>query len=169
MKETLEIINELQSKGLLKKFAIGGAIASIFYIEPIATFDLDIIVILPTNDNSLIPLAGIYDWVRNNNYKIEKEHIIIKDIPVQIIPAYNDLLKEAVDNALSLKYEDVRTYVISPEYLVAIMLQTYRPKDKERLVRFFRECEINSELLKKILKKHDLLENFKDFNNKLLQ
>ena len=169
MKETLQIINELQSKGIMKKFAIGGAIASIFYVEPIATFDLDIMIILPTNDKSLTPLAYIYDWARKNNYKIEKEHIVIKGVPVQFIPAYNDLVKEAVNNALNKNYEGVGTYVISPEYLVAIMLQTYRPKDKERLVRFFRDCEINSELLNEIIKKHNLLENFKDFNSKLLQ
>ena len=42
MEETIKILNELQEKKLLRKYAIGGGIATIFYVEPVLTYDLDI-------------------------------------------------------------------------------------------------------------------------------
>ena len=45
MKKTLKIINELQQQGLIKNFAIGGGIATIFYVESILTYDLDVFFI----------------------------------------------------------------------------------------------------------------------------
>lgn len=57
MEKTIKIINELIEDGVIKHYAIGGAIASIFYTEPIATYDLDIFFIF---DISLTP---IYQWM----------------------------------------------------------------------------------------------------------
>jgi hypothetical protein len=34
MRKTLEIINELKQKGFITDYAIGGGIATLFYIEP---------------------------------------------------------------------------------------------------------------------------------------
>lgn len=45
----LKIINEMYKKGILKNYAIGGAVATIFYTEPFFTRDIDIFFIPPKN------------------------------------------------------------------------------------------------------------------------
>lgn len=165
MEKALKVINELQSEGLIKKYAIGGAIASIFYIEPITTYDLDIMIILSKESNILTPLTPIYEWLLQKGYKPEKEHVIIKGIPVQFLPVYNELVTEAVRNSVEKKYNETEVSVIKPEYLIAIMLDTYRPIDRERIVRFLEKAEIDYELLKKILEKYGLTEKFKIFES----
>ena len=49
------------------------------------------------------------------------------------------------------------------EYLVAIMLQTYRPKDKDRLLKFLQETSLDFPLLNSILRKHNLVDSFDTF------
>ncbi len=156
----------MQSDGILKKYAIAGGIAAIFYIEPFATFDLDIFVVLPEENNMLVSLSPIYEWLKEKGYKPEKEYIIIEDIPVQFIPAYNELVKEAVINAVEQNYKEIPVRVLQKEYLLSIMLQTNRPKDIARMIKFFDETEISDKVLEKILIKHNLKNAFTEFKRK---
>lgn len=47
MEKTLQILNALERDGVLSRYAIGDAMGTMFYVEPVLTFDLDIFVILP--------------------------------------------------------------------------------------------------------------------------
>ena len=165
MEIALKIINELKSEGLIEKYAIGGAIASIFYIEPITTYDLDIMIVIDVEGNILAPLSPIYEWLMKKGYKTEKEHVIIEGIPVQFLPVYNELVTEAVNNAIEKKYNETVTFVMKPEYLIAIMLDTNRPIDRERIVRFSDKAELDYKLLNSILEKYSLTEKFKIFKS----
>jgi len=156
----------MHKEGLFKKYAIGGGIASLFYIEPIATFDLDIFVILPESEEVLLSLSPLYDWLRERKYKLVKEHIVIEGIPVQFIPVYNELVKEAVLKAVRKKYESISTFVLKPEYLMAIMLDTNRAKDRERIIKMFDEAEISADLLKTISNAHGLIKAYNNFIKK---
>ncbi len=167
MKETIKIINQLQKKGLIGKFAIGGGIAAIYYIETILTYNLDIFFIPINEKNNLISSEPIYNILKEQGYKTKKEHIMIEGIPVQLIPVYNNLVKEAVQNAKEIKYKKVRTWIIGLEYLSAIMLQTYRPKDKESLIKIFTETSINKKKFNVLLKKYNLEQKFKRFEKLL--
>ena len=42
MDKALAVINELERDGVIRKYAIGGAIGAMFYVEAVATFDLDV-------------------------------------------------------------------------------------------------------------------------------
>lgn len=163
MEETLKIINELQDSGLIKRYAIGGAMASIFYIEPITTYDIDIMIILDNESKLLVSLSPIYEWLTKKGYLTDKEHIIIEGIPVQFLPVYNELVEEAVNNSEEKKFKDTNTYVIKPEYQIAIMLDTYRAKDRERIARFLEQGDIDFKYLDTILHKFNLNGKFKKF------
>ena len=169
MKKTLEIINHMQDDGLFRKYAIGGGIATLFYIEPIATFDLDIFFIPNNNQDIILSLSPLYEWLKQKNYTPIKEHVVIEGVPVQFIPVYDDLVREAVHKAAKKKYEDISTFVVSPEYLIAIMLKTGRSKDRERLIKMFDQTNILNEQLEKILTKYDLIGAYKKFRNKFYE
>ncbi len=164
MRETLLLLNQMKSEGILTEYAIGGAVASIFYIEPATTYDLDVFVILPEeSESTLLIMKPLYEWLERKDCKFLGEHILIEGIPVQFIPAYNELVNEAVENASVLNYDNVPVRVIAPEYLVAIMLQVNRNKDRERALRFFEEYQSNETKLQRILKDHNLLNSYNNF------
>src|SRR5436853_441650 len=96
MEKTLEALNELEATGITARYAIGGAVGLIFYVEPLLTYDLDVFCLLPTQPGALISLSPIYDHLTGQGHSLDREHIIISGIPVQFIPAYNELVVEAV-------------------------------------------------------------------------
>ena len=64
MERTLQVLNELEQDGIMSRYAIGGAMGATFYVEPLLTFDLDIIVLLPQMNSGLLTLAPLYEALR---------------------------------------------------------------------------------------------------------
>jgi hypothetical protein len=56
MKETLRVLNELEQSGVIGRYAIGGAVGAIFYMEPFLTYDLHVFVALPATGRALLTL-----------------------------------------------------------------------------------------------------------------
>ncbi|MDQ6626426.1 MAG: nucleotidyltransferase [Verrucomicrobiota bacterium] len=157
MKRTVEVLNELERAGVFARYAIGGAMAATFYAEPLLTFDLDVFVLLTPSPAGLITLTPIYDALRVRGYAEESECVSIEGVPVQFLPAYNELLEEALREAAETDYDGTPTRVLGPEHLVAICVQTGRDKDRER-VRLLREqTSLDHGLLDAVLCRYDLI------------
>ena len=127
MKEAIEVLNALEKEGLFSRYAIGGAMAATFYVEPVLTYDLDIFVIFPESAG-LAPLSPLYEKLRGMGFSEEGECIRVHGVPVQFLPAYNVLLEYALREAIETEYDGTPTRVLSIEYLIAICLQTVDPK-----------------------------------------
>jgi hypothetical protein len=156
MKRTLQVLNELEHEGVILRYAIGGAMGATFYVEPLLTFDLDVFVILPQAAGNLLSLAPLYEALRSRGYAEEGECVLIEGVPVQFLPAYNDLLEEALREARETPYEEISARVVRAEHLIAICLQTGRDKDCER-VRILREqAELDMNYLTDVLQRHGL-------------
>jgi len=162
MEKTLGVLNRLVHANLVEKYALGGAFALLFYTEPALTYDLDVFLFLPRSQSSkkIIDLGPIYSFLRSLGYRVDKEHILIEGVPVQLIPAYNSLVEEAVQKAKVKKYQGVSTKVLSLEHLLALMIQTGRVKDKERIPPLLQGCKIDKKNLGKILERHHLKEKW---------
>jgi hypothetical protein len=156
MQKTLQVLNDLVSDGVLNRYAIGGAMGATFYVEPVLTFDLDIFVILPQTVSGLLTLEPLYDSLRDRGYTEEGECVNIEGIPVQFLPAHNDLLVEALAEAREVFYEQTPTRVLRPEHLAAIALQTGRDKDRERVRLLREEAELDEAYLENVLIRHGL-------------
>ncbi len=169
MKATLEVINQMQTDGVIGKYAIGGAVGATFYLEPAATFDIDVFVSLPTFPNSaLVTLSPIYDYLTQRGFKIEGEAVIIDGWPVQFLPPGNTLYEEALAQAVETELEGVRTWVMTAEHLVAIALQTGRAKDHIRILQFVESGVIDPSQLDAILSRHHLLAKWEQFGHQFL-
>jgi len=71
MKATLEVINQMQSDGVIGRYAIGGAVGATLYLEPVATLDIDIFVSLSSLPGAvLLTLSPIYDYLTSLGHKI---------------------------------------------------------------------------------------------------
>ena len=147
----------MERDGVFTRYAIAGAMAATFYVEPLLTFDLDVFVVLPQTPGGLLTLAPLYDALRARGYsEQENECIRIEGVPVQFLPAYNALLEEALREAQEIMYEDAPARVLRSEHLLAICLQTGRSKDRER-VRILREqAKLDQNFLADVLRRHQL-------------
>ena len=54
IKEVLTVVNRMQADGVIEPYAIGGAVGATFYLEPVATLDVDIFVVVESVPGSLI-------------------------------------------------------------------------------------------------------------------
>jgi hypothetical protein len=151
------IINQMVADGVIENYAIGGATAAFFYIEPDTTFDVDIFCVLTGFKKDAIDmLQPIYDYLRQKNYHPEAEAVSIEGAAVQFLPVHTTLNEEAVEQANVFDYEGVPVRVMTPEHLVGIMLQTGRPKDYVRVARFVSADAFNPNTLRIILNRHGL-------------
>lgn len=167
MKNALNVLNELKEKGLIKDYAIGGAIAALRWTEPFFTQDLDIFIVLEkeADEKGVIILSPIYEYLKSKGYVWKGHWIMIEGVPVDIFPA-DPLEKEAIEEAEEAEYEGVRTKVIIPEYLIALFLRGGRDKDLRKVQMLLEQCEIDRERLQSILTQYGLDEKFRDFEEK---
>jgi hypothetical protein len=170
VKTTLEAINQMQAEGVIGKYAIGGAVGATLYLEPAATIDLDIFVVLPTRSGGLLlSLTPIYEYLKVRGGKILDEYIEIGGWPVQFLPLSNDLETEAVEQAVSTTVEGVRTWVVSAEHLVAIALRTGRSKDHARILQFLEQEAVDHRKLESIIERSGLTAKWREFKHRYLE
>ena len=164
IKKALAVVNDMQAAGVIGRYAIGGAVGATFYLEPVRTLDVDIFVaMLPQAGGLIITPSPIYDYLIGRGYEAKGEYIMVEDWPVQFLPPTGPLLEEAIAEAREAKVEDVKTYVISAEHLVAIALETGRGKDKARILQFLEMGQLNDEILENIIKRHGLTDHWQKF------
>jgi hypothetical protein len=126
-----------QQAGLYEGYAIGGAVAAIFYLEPFATEDIDIFVSLSPREGALlISLEPIYAFFRQRGASVIGERLEIAGWQVQLLPSPGPLEEDAVQNAIEVDVDGISVPVASEHHLAAIALQTNRLKDKLRLQMF---------------------------------
>ncbi len=58
--ETLGVINAMRDQGVIEDYAIAGAMAVLFWAEPIPTYDLDVLVFMPESSSIIVSLEPIY-------------------------------------------------------------------------------------------------------------
>jgi len=165
MEPTLQILNELEQAGVLGRYAIGGAMGATFYVEPLLTFDLDIFVVLPETPAGLLTLAPLYDALRGRGYAEAGECVEIEGIPVQFLPAFNPLLREALADARETWYEQTPTRVLRAEHLLAIALQTGRNKDRERVRLLNEQAQLDRDYLTSVLQRHGLEARWREWTS----
>lgn len=162
IEQTLAVINQMLAEGVIENYALGGAVAAIFYTEPIDTQDVDIFVQIKSSGSDLTILAPVYDYLLKRDYRAKAEHIYIKGFPVQFLPTYNALTAEAVNEAQEFELNTVRTRIMRPEHLVALMLDTGRLKDYLRINMFLQSDAVNREQLQDVLQRHGLSQKWTD-------
>jgi hypothetical protein len=170
VKETLQMINQMRDDGIIGEYAIGGAVGATFYLEPAATLDVDIFVVLPAaQGSSLVSLSPIYQYLKTRGGVVEHEHVLIGGWPVQFLPPSNELECEAITHAIAATVQEVPTRVMSAEHLVAIALCTGRAKDYVRIMQFIEQGAVEMSRLKQVLERHSLASKWKEFERKFLE
>ena len=162
MEATLDVLNDLVVRGTIEKYAIGGAVAAIFWVEPFDTIDLDVFVFLPADSPPLDPLRSVIRDLEGRGYSFEGEFLMLEGVPVQFLPADDrkGLTKTALENAVAVPYQGANkllsTWVLTPEYLIAIALDVGRSKDYERVARLIAEAPFDKTRLTALIEEFEL-------------
>lgn len=169
IKEAISVINQMQADGIIRHYAIGGAIGATFYLEPVSTMDLDIFITVdPQPGQFIISLQPVFDYLKARNAVQEGEYILIAGWPVQFLAADSPLAEEALSEAVLSDVDGEPAWVLSPEYLAAIALRTGRAKDKNRLLEFIEQKALDLERFLKIVQKHNLMNKWNRFEQQFL-
>src|SRR5437667_11390817 len=92
--EVLQAANGLVAAELIDDWALGGALAAIYYVEPFTTYDADIFFI-PADKGLTAGIPAIYAHLELQGWQIEREHLLLRGFPVQFLAGCG-LTEEAV-------------------------------------------------------------------------
>lgn len=153
--DVFRVLNELEATGVLDRYAVGGAVAMVFWAEPVATFDLDVFVLLPPDSSStIVSLEPLYAVLRSRGFEPAAEHVMIHGTPVQFLVSPNPLADEAIEMAAPQDLDGVPFRVIRPEHLCALWLQAGGAKRRERVEILRQAGAVDERALLELLRKH---------------
>lgn len=77
IREIIAILNRMRGDGIVSRYAIGGAVAATFHLEPIATLDVDVFVPVTRQPGRQIAmLTPIYEYLKARGATMEGEYIV---------------------------------------------------------------------------------------------
>ena len=100
-------------------------------------------------------MPAIYSHLQSKGWRVQREHLLIKDFPVQFLPA-SGLTEEAVREAKPIQFQGVPAKVFRPEYIIAIAASVGRHKDFARIEQLMSQAKIDNTLLDDILRRYNL-------------
>lgn len=166
----ISVINQMEADGVVERYAIGGAVGATFYLEPVATLDVDIFVGFKQQPRQvLVSPRPIFDYLTARGGVVEGEYIVLAGWPIQFLPATSLLVEEALAEAVTVDVEGTPARVFTAEHLAAIALQTGRAKDHARLLQFIEAAAINAERFQGLVRRHGLLDRWQTFERRFLQ
>lgn len=143
-------LNALVRLGIIRDYAIGGGYAVMYYGIPYSTFDLDVLIVLGSDED----FHKLYNYYRQKGNKIEDVYIYIADMAVQFLPNYiSPLFSNAIKEAQQIKVNGVPSKVVRVEYLIALLLTAFRPKDKINIIELVKGADMP--MLDEILRRFD--------------
>jgi hypothetical protein len=152
--EVLRAANGLVTAGLIEDWALGGALAAIYYVEPFTTYDADIFFI-PKDKRLTAGIPAIYAHLQSQGWQVEREHLLIRGFPVQFLAA-SGLTAEAVREAELIDYEGVPAKVFRAEHIIAIAASVGRARDKARIEQLLAQADLDKTHLADVLQRHKL-------------
>lgn len=143
-------LNALVRLGMIRDYAIGGGYAVMYHGIPYSTFDLDVFVILDREED----FHSLYEYYREKGNVLENVFIYIANMPVQFFPNYiSPLFNDAIKEAQQIEMDGVPGKVVKVEYLIALLLWAFRPKDKIHVIELVKGADMS--MLNEILRGFD--------------
>jgi len=167
--QVIRVINQMEAHGVVERYAIGGAVGATFYLEPVATLDVDIFVGFKSQPGRmLVSPRPIFDYLTARGGALEGEYVVLAGWPVQFLPPTSPLVEEALAEAVTVDVEGTPARVFTAEHLAAIALQTGRAKDKARLLQFLESAALDVRRFEAMLARHNLIERWREFERTFL-
>jgi hypothetical protein len=169
IREVIIAVSQMEADGIIERYAVGGAVGATFYLEPMATLDVDVFVTFRSEPGQLLANPKpVFDYLALRGFAMKGEYVMIASWPVQFLPPTGPLVEEALVEAIERDIDGVPARVFGAEYLAAIALQTGRAKDKARLLQFIEEGALDTVRFQSIVRRHDLSDAWARFERQFL-
>ena len=152
--EVLRAASGLMAAKLVEDWALGGALAAIYYVEPFTTYDADVFFV-PADKGLTAGIPAIYRHLQAQGWQTEGEHLVVRGFPVQFLAA-SGLTEEAVREAECVEFEGVPAKIFRAEHIVAIAASVGRQKDKARIEQLLQQADLDQTKLENILRRYKL-------------
>lgn len=168
--QVITLVNQMEADGVIERYAIGGAVGATFYLEPVATLDVDIFVTFRQEPGQLLlSPQPLLDFLVARGGVLQGEYVVIAEWPVQFLPPTSPLVEEALAQSVTVDVEGTPARVFTAEHLAAIALETGRGKDKARLLQFIEAGAIRPEVFQSIVARHGLVDSWREFEHTFLK
>lgn len=167
MKELAELLNGMREAGAISDYALFGAAAQMRYTEPVATIDADVLVTVPGAEG-LDKRGPVYQFCATRGYHPESEAIRVGAWPVQFIPVFSPLTREAMEQADTADFEGIPFRVVRAAHLAMIALSVGRAKDFTRILALLESGSVTRQEFADLAARHGLADAWKRFENRFL-
>ena len=166
--EVITLINQMQDDRVIETYAVGGATAAAFYIEAVATIDIDIFVaFVPQPSAILIDPRAVFAYLCQRGAEPEGEYLKLNGWLVQLLAPTGPLCEEALRDAVIQTVEGTPVRLFRAEHLAALALETGRAKDKVRLRQFLDEGVLDVAAFEAIMERHKLNSKWHQFQRQM--
>ena len=139
--DAIRALNQLKRRRVIRDYALMGAVAAAAYIEPIFTQDLDVVILVDTDEEYLNTFRRVVEEAEG----IDGMHVIFAGVPVQLFPTtISALYHDTVDSSRPFRLGNLRVRVASPEHLVLLCLDAFREKDQLRIRSLLPKADIDT-------------------------
>jgi hypothetical protein len=151
MRDVGGLLNDMRAAGVITNYALFGAVAQMRYTEPVATLDADVLVAVPAPDR----LA-------------EGDAVRVGAWPVQFVPVFSPLTREAVEQAETADFEGIELRVVRADHLAVIALSVGRAKDLTRILALLESGSVGTEQIAALAERHALSDAWRRFEARFL-
>ena len=148
--DAFRVLNGFKRRRVIRDYVVIGAVAATAYMEPIFTEDIDIIVLVDSDEEYLSTFRRIAELAEAQ----DGMHQTLGGVPVQLFPSTTKpLYLSTLEGARLSRIGRMRVKIASPEHLVLLYLEAFRAKDQFR-VRFLLPNS-DSDQLQQLLERFD--------------
>jgi hypothetical protein len=165
MREVARLLNEMRASDVITNYALFGAVAQVRYTQAVATVDADVLVAVAEPDR-LDVLGPIYRFCAERGYASAGEAIKVGAWPVQFVPVFSDLTREALEAAEETDFEGVAFRVVRADYLAVIALSVGRAKDFARILALLESGSIERSTIARLSKTYSLSDAWRRFDER---
>ncbi|PKB84032.1 MAG: hypothetical protein BZY88_00990 [SAR202 cluster bacterium Io17-Chloro-G9] len=128
--DSIRVLNNLKRRRVIRDYALIGSVAATSYMEPIFTEDLDIVVLVNTDEE----FQQLFLQVTSYSDGMEGMHHVLGGVLVQLFPTtIKPLYEDTLHDARRARVGNLRVKVASPEHLVLLALEAFRERDRFRI------------------------------------
>ena len=113
-------------------------------------------------------LGPIYQFCATKGYHPEGEAIRVGAWPVQFVPVFSPLTREALEQAETADFEGVPFRVVRAAYLAVIALSVGRAKDLTRILALLESGGVTRQDIATLAARHGLADAWKHFERRFL-
>jgi hypothetical protein len=165
VRELAELLNEMRGAGIVENYALFGATAQMRYTEPVTTLDADVRVSVPSPDRVDV-VRDIYEFCTRKGYLPEGEAIRLGPWPVQFVPVFNPLVREALEQADTADFDGVPLRVVRADFLAVIALSVGRARDHARILALLEAGAVGRQEIERLAARFGLEEAWRRFETR---